>query len=120
MDNRTNLETANDPHPIEQDVSIAVGATLFRFAVIVPRYIYGKLTREDWMSAGQQLRAERDRHVRNAVIAGVYFTDGGMAMVREQVRQSMCDLLYERFKERQIEAGNESWAVPETLQTVNA
>jgi hypothetical protein len=120
MNPRVNLETANDPHPIEQDVSIAVGASLFRFAVIVPRYIYGKLTREDWQEAGKQLRAERDRHIRNAVMAGVYFSDEGMAMVREQVRQSMCDLLYERFKDRQIEAGNESWAVPETLQAVNA
>jgi hypothetical protein len=120
MQNRANLETANDPHPIEQDVSIAVGARLFRFTVIVPRYIYGKLTREDWQEAGKQLRGERDRHILNSVMAGVYFTDEGQAMVREQVRQSMCDLLYERFTQKQIEAGNESWAVPETLQAVNA
>lgn len=113
---RANLETANDPHPVEQDVSIAVGSSLFKFTVILPRYVSAKLRPDDWTQAGQQLRAERDRHVRNAILAGVYFTDGGYQQVRDNVRKSMCDLIYERFVQKQIEAGNESWAVPETLQ----
>jgi hypothetical protein len=116
VSNRFNPETANDPHPVEQDVTIQVGASLFKFAVIVPRYVWGKLTPEDWSEAGAELRKERDRHVRDAVLSGAYFSTQGMAQVRAKVRQSMCDLIYEQFTRRQIQAGEEAWAVPTTLQ----
>ena len=116
MTDRPNLETANDPHPVEQAISIGVGGTLFRFVMIVPRYIYGKLTPEDWEIAGKRLRTERDRHITNAIIAGYYFSARGIEDVCERVRQSMCDLIYEQFTQRQIAAGEEAWAVPPTLQ----
>lgn len=116
MLDRPNLETANDPHPVEQECSIDVGGTLFRFSVFLPRYVASKLTQDDWIAAGTQLRTERDRHVTNAVFAGVYFSTAGMQDVRDRVRKSMCDLLYERFTQQQIAAGHEQWAVPETLQ----
>jgi hypothetical protein len=118
VSDRPNLETANDPHPVEQEISIDVGGSPFRFVLIVPRYVYGKLRAEDWEQAGKQLRAERDRHIRNAVFAGYYFTVQGLEDVRARVRQSMCDLIYEQFTERQIAAGEEAWAVPNTLQRV--
>lgn len=113
---RANLETANDPHPLEQDIAITVGGSIFRFVLIVPRYVAGMLTPEDWTAAGEQLRAERDRHVRRSILTGMYFTEPGQAQLRENIRKSMCDLIYERFVQRQMAAGNESWAVPETLQ----
>jgi hypothetical protein len=115
MLNRANSETANDPHPIEQTVSIDVGGSLLSFVVAVPRYIAGKLTPEDWTRAGEALRDERDKHIRDAVMGGWYFTTDGLRVVHSRVKQSMCDLIYEQFTQRQIEAGNDSWEVPETL-----
>lgn len=116
MLDRPNLETANDPHPVQQECCIDVGGTAFSFTVYLPRYVAEKLTKDDWVAAGQQLRKERDRHVTNAVFAGTYFSVPGMQDVRDRVRRSMCDLLYERFTNYQIQAGHEQWAVPETLQ----
>jgi hypothetical protein len=115
MTTRVNPETARTSDAVEQRCSIDIGGTLFEFVVVVPKYIAGKLKPDDWIEAGRKLKGERDRHVREAVMAGTYFSISGMQRVRDKVRQSMCDLLYERFTQKQIAEGNEAWEVPRTL-----
>jgi hypothetical protein len=113
---RINHETARDRHPVEHPVTIPLVGSLFRFVVTTPRYIAGKLTPDDWIAAGTELRGERDRIVRRAWLTGRYLTAAGQLEVREAIKQSMCNLIYGRFQQKQIRAGEEAWEVPAMMQ----
>ncbi len=116
MSNRLNMETGDRTKPVEQPVSIRVGNDLLEFTVYLPRYIADKLTSEDWVEAGRELRRHRDAIVGASVMSGEWFCPGGVEQARVKVRLGMNDLIYERFKQRQVEAGETAWLVPSLLQ----
>ena len=116
MSGDVNRETGDRLQPIERPVSIRVGTEEFRFSVWLPPYIAGKLKPEDWLEAGKALRSHRDLVVQQSVMSGDWFMLGGVERARERVAQGMNDLIYERFKARQMAAGDLAWSVPSLLQ----
>jgi hypothetical protein len=101
---------------VVQPVSIRVGSDTFTFDVYLPPYIASKLRGEDWVEAGERLKGERDAIVRASVMTGEWFRTHGPEEARQRVKGAMDDLIYQRFKTRQVEAGETAWAVPSLLQ----
>jgi hypothetical protein len=115
MTPRINFETRDDTHPVEQKISIAVGGSVFTFDVVMPRYIARKLTPDDWMELGAGLRRDRDGIVGRSLMSGDYFAKDGIQRCRNLVAEAMSKAVYQRFQVKQVEAGEEAWAVPKTM-----
>lgn len=116
MAGSVNMETGERRRAVEQPVSIDVGTDAFNFSVWLPPYIANKLTKDDWVAAGKRLAAHRDEVVKRSVISGDWFLIGGVERARAAIEKGMNDLVYERFKARQVEAGETQWIVPSLLQ----
>lgn len=113
---KANLETASLDHAVEQKFSIIVAGEPFAFSKIVPRYIYGALTREDWHEIGREINEFHYQERNRGVMCGWYFAGGGRNRLCATIEAQAGEIIYTRFRRAQEKAGNEAWQVPATLQ----
>jgi hypothetical protein len=117
MNEKVNFETGERQRGVvHKPVTIRIGAEIRCFTVYLPPYIAEKLTPEDWQRCGEQLKPYRDAIVSNSIIGGDWFCTGGVGRAIQMVKGAMDDLVYARFKEVQVAAGETAWIVPSLLQ----
>jgi hypothetical protein len=115
MTREANHETNDRASCIEVAVEVPLNGGTFRFTQPVPRYIHGMLKDEDWQAAGVGLREAAEGIVRRLALSGDYFRPEGVNVAKQGIMVAFGELLNNRFRIRQQEAGNSEWAVSADL-----
>jgi len=110
-----NAETGDRKNAVSRQVHITVAGEPYAFAVRCSRYTASMLQREDWEAAGLKLR-ESVPLIRNQMaMTGDLFMSHASQFFRQALYKALCQLVLERFRDRQFKAGNTEYQVDSLL-----